>query len=165
MSRPVETDSSGNVVPILQATSLNRRRTRRRILAFASIFAVAFALPGCSVAPDNGTVPMRGIVQVDGQAAAGVSITLHPIDEAGVVATATSGPGGVFELSTYAQSDGVKPGRYKATFIWGDYDAMSRSIQGDRLKGKYDQPAKSKIEFSIRESDANGLGIVDISTK
>lgn len=122
-------------------------------------------LTGCGgTTQGNAAVKTRGIVHVDRKPVPGVAITLHPSDQQGVVATAMTGEDGSFEVSTYTQNDGAVPGTYVGTFVWGDYNAMTRSIEGDRLQGRYAKPELSKVEFTVTSGEYNDLGVIALST-
>jgi len=60
-------------------------------------------------------VQTEGLVTLDGVPVAGVMVTFHPEGEQGQVATGLTGSDGVFQLQTYAATDGVLPGNYKVT--------------------------------------------------
>lgn len=69
-------------------------------------------------------------------------------------------------LNTYEKGDGVPVGRYRLTFEWRQWNAVSMSYGGpDSLKGRYATPKASKIHFVVRESTPVDLGTVLLTTK
>lgn len=98
---------------------------RTLLVAFAVLLLIP-AVWAASSSSGNGTVnarvyPISGSVLVNGQPAAGAHIVLHPQGHqlpAGVVATATVGPDGAFQIGTFRQGDGAPAGEYVATISW-----------------------------------------------
>jgi hypothetical protein len=78
-------------------------------------------LVGCDETPEPShrlvTIPVKGIVRMDGKPLANARIVLHPVDErAGIPRpVGTSDANGAFELRTYSASDGAPEGDYRAT--------------------------------------------------
>ena len=118
------------------------------------------------------TVPVKGKVTVDGQEPGGAiqikcfnkgeEDTEHPTASGGFTKK-----DGTFELSTYTTGDGLPMGEYTLTFVWKKLDLMTRTYGGpDKLKKRYDDPKKSKIEVSVKESgDPIDLGAIELTTK
>ncbi|PHQ37138.1 peptidase associated/transthyretin-like domain-containing protein [Rhodopirellula bahusiensis] len=115
--------------------------------------------------PDNGMVPVSGVLEVDGQPAVGVVIELHPQSNAPTLAKGITSDGGRFEISTLTQGDGVKPGTYDVTFVWSEFNIVTRSQEGDRLNGHYAKPDKSSVQWIVPEGDAWDAGTVELSSK
>lgn len=142
--------------------------------AFALSLTVAMVV-GCGQAEHayhkKPTTKVTGRVTVDGQPPGSpVSITCHPEGEADVTnPTITQGltdKEGAFSLSTYEQGDGVPSGDYHLTFFWGKFNAISARFSGpDRLKKRYDTPAKSPVEFSVTDTQPIDLGEISLTTK
>lgn len=71
---------------------------------------VLFALAGCK--DGSGTVPVAGVVRLDGQPLKEASIQFVP-QGSGRDATATTDANGRFVMSTIEPRDGAMPGKYK----------------------------------------------------
>ncbi len=61
----------------------------------------------------NGTIPVSGIVKMDGQPVVDASVSFIPQSEGGQQATGTTDASGKFVLSTVDPRDGAMPGKYK----------------------------------------------------
>lgn len=140
-------------------------------LCFA-VAAVMFA--GCgSDGPQGGprvkTIPLKGLVKVDGTAASFLRVIANPSNGAGalpVSPAALTNSEGKFELSSYESGDGVPPGDYVLTFEWGEMNLMNGQYSGDHFKGKYADPAKSEIKVSVADSDeVKDVGTIELSLK
>jgi hypothetical protein len=119
---------------------------------------LAFLIPatilaaGCSstVNPENQAVvphPVSGKVVYDGKAAAGVVVTLIPIDAPMVPRipsnpTGTTMDDGTFRITTFNDGDGAAEGGYLVVLNWPgatDENAEGEAKEDtDRLKGWYD---------------------------
>ena len=112
---------------------------------------------------------MSGTVSVDGQPAALLSVTLHDVNgmdqEIPTISAATTKEDGTFAISTFEAEDGVPAGEYVVTFKWGKYNAFSKSFDGDKLKGKYNDPHKSEVKVTVTEGQPTDLGRIELSTK
>jgi hypothetical protein len=124
---------------------------------------------GCGGGGGEGQLPVHpvsGKVSVNGQAASGVLVLLHPAEgsaaaQGGVVPSATTGEDGTFQLSSYGQDDGAPLGEYSVTIQW--YQSETKSTRGkpaipagfarrsDRFHGKYNDPKKSPWQVTITE--------------
>ena len=72
---------------------------------------------------------------------------------------------GVFGLSTYESGDGVPPGQYQMTFVWGQINLMNSQYSGDKFNGKYADPAKSEHNLTVTDSDEpHDLGVIELSS-
>ncbi|HUG93351.1 MAG TPA: hypothetical protein VML55_21100 [Planctomycetaceae bacterium] len=118
------------------------------------------------------TFPVVGQVVVDGQPPASpVKVRLHDLQGMGgehpTVSHAMTGDDGRFEISTYESGDGAPAGDYVLTFEWGRMNLMSMQYGGpDKLGGRYADPQKSKIRFSVTPDDgAVDLGRIELTTK
>ncbi|MFG0265250.1 MAG: hypothetical protein ACF8AM_08865 [Rhodopirellula sp. JB055] len=121
---------------------------------------------GCTASkPDNGMVPVSGKLEVDGQPAIGVVIELHPQENAPTLARGISSEGGRFEISTMTQGDGAKPGTYDVTFVWSEFNIVTRAQEGDQLNGRYAKPGQSTIQWTVPEGDRWDAGTIRLSSK
>jgi hypothetical protein len=104
-------------------------------------------LVGCNSGSVSGTVPVSGKVTYKGAPVEGAIITFVPEGE-GRAATATTGAGGVFSLTT-VDASGALPGKYKVTVDKVEYGAagspsMEEAARGNPAEGKANRvlPAK-----------------------
>lgn len=58
--------------------------------------------------------PVSGVVTLDGKPLAGASVALVPIAE-GMLAVGTTQPDGSFQMQTFENNDGARPGKYRVT--------------------------------------------------
>lgn len=98
--------------------------------------------------------PVEGRVEVDGEAAEGIKVTLHPADRVGDIDAlrprGTTGPDGSFTLGTYEAGDGAPAGHYLVTLFWPDAPP-GPSPPDDRLGGAYANPETSDLRVTIRD--------------
>jgi hypothetical protein len=71
---------------------------------------VLLCIPGCNEGP--ATVPVQGVIRLDGQPLKSASVQFVP-EDSGRDATATTDQNGRFVLSTFEPRDGALPGAYK----------------------------------------------------
>ena len=145
-----------------------RRMTDRRCLFF--VLAFATLVWGChrQRGPERvPTVPVRGLVTVNGLPAADLTVRLHALDgpegEAGVYTAhpyAQTDGDGTFELSTYEQGDGVAAGTYAVTFEWLTYNALQNTYgKPDRLGGRYADPETTGYEITVTGDEETGIDL------
>lgn len=143
----------------------------RRPLELCLVVLAVFLFCSCSGKRDYGkeTFPVIGTVYVDGEPAAGLSLTLHAVNgldaEVPTFSATTTKEDGTFAISTFEEGDGVPVGEYVVTFEWGKLNMISMSYEGDRLKGKYNDPAKSDVKVTVTEGQPTDLGQIDLTTK
>jgi hypothetical protein len=129
---------------------------RRRTL-FGAMGCV-FLLLGCGGSTKQELV--EGKVFQKGAAAVGVVVTFHPIagKPGDPVPSGVTDDHGVFKLST-AKGVGAPIGKYGVSLVWPPEQKFALGGQGkkagaeiipDRLNGKYDTAAKSKLEFEVK---------------
>jgi 5-hydroxyisourate hydrolase-like protein (transthyretin family) len=109
-------------------------------------------------------------VTVDGKPQAGIQVALH--DVAGLDTKQPTYPQGFTDeqgkvrISTYADGDGAPAGDYKVTFVWQEYNLVSRSYTGDdKLRKRWADPKTTPISIKLGEGQPNDLGQVQLSTK
>ena len=136
------------------------------VFAFLSV-----AIAGCS-GPDRNwkeTIPVSGVVMVDGEAAEGVMVNFHPVGgmdtEQPTETKALTNQDGSFEASTYEMGDGAPEGEYQVTFAWPKLDKISMSFSGDKLKGRYSKPAKSEFTINVVSGATVDMGTVELKSK
>lgn len=138
----------------------------------AALAIVCLHLCSCAEkTPDRKpTFPVTGRVQVDGRPAAQLSLTCHDVKGLDplqpTVSSAITDQDGKFALSTYQSGDGVPEGEYVLTFVWANFDLISKSYGGaDGLKGRYSDPQKSEWRFRVQAGKPIDLGCIELSTK
>lgn len=121
---------------------------------------------GCTnKTPEDGMVPVSGVLEVDGEPAVGVVIELHPQSKTPSLAKGITSEGGRFEISTLTQGDGVKPGTYDITFVWSEFNIVTRSQEGDRLNGRYAGPDRSSIQWTVPDEESWDAGTIRLSSE
>lgn len=125
------------------------RQPMQQAWALALLCSLGFITACGESAPTSNCVPATGTVLVDNVPAQGVMISLHSAVGGRSVAHGVSGENGEFVISTYAQGDGAEPGDYVVTCQWGTYNGLTQKYSDDRLKGKYANPKKSDIAWTL----------------
>ena len=138
-----------------------------KLAALSVIAAAAFAV-GCDGRDPNWkeTVPVTGIITLDGAPVENVSVKFHPaggMDKAQPTITqARTDTEGKFAATTYELADGAPPGDYTLTFELQQFDPISMSFGGDKLKGKYATPEKSTFKISVSSGTPVDMGQIDL---
>ena len=152
----------------------NDKKTTWPSLHFLLLFCVLWTCGCGSKEPAGGprveTVPVTGIVKVDGQPAAMVKVAaIHSRNLASPVEltpSAITSADGAFELSTYETGDGVPPGDYQVTFVWGEINIINGQYGGDKFQGRYAIPEHSAILLTIGSGDDPvDLGTIELTSK
>lgn len=113
------------------------------------------ALCGCSSKKIEGRKDVfraRGKLLVNDQPAPGAMLVFHPVGGAydAEHPTATVGPDGSFDLTTYVGKDGAPPGDYVVTAQW--YLSSNKDAPGpwpNVLPDKYARPESSVLRVQI----------------
>ena len=99
------------------------------------------------------TVPVSGLITVDGEPQKGVVVTVYSADGSKKIALNSvtyTEKDGKFSFTTYKFGDGLEPGDYKLTFELLKVKKGGGEFEGpDKLKGRYSNPAKSEISLSV----------------
>jgi hypothetical protein len=148
-------------------------RSRAEFAAIVALLIGVLTHAGCQDEPRGGprviTVPITGKVLVDGKPQAQVQVQAQPVSGSTPTHTTPSAftdAEGNFAIQTYEAGDGAPAGEYKLTFRWGQISLMSGRYEGDKLKGKYANPARSEHSVSVSESDEPiNLGTIKLTTK
>lgn len=127
-------------------------------LCRAGLVLVALtALTACSRESRPAVHPVRGTATFQKKPAARAVVVLHPLAPGplkDVFPHGEVGPDGTFQIGTFAPGDGTPAGEYAVTISWPeaktDRDG-AEVIGGDRLNGRYNDPAKSKWKVQIKE--------------
>lgn len=139
-------------------------------------------LAGCASNAQPGELtpqPVAGKVTYDGKPAAGVRVTLLPVDAPGVPKVpqnphAVTKADGTFAIGTFAEGDGAPEGGYQLVLSWPvDKDELAaRAAKGekvessdeaqdaDRLQGWYD-PLHSTVNVRVK-SGSNSVPTINI---
>lgn len=150
---------------------------------FGVILAVGAGLEGCGSGRPK-TVPVTGVVTLDGKPIEGANVTFYPdtgeagsqggqqkkTDAASRPATGTTDKDGKFTLKTFEPGDGALPGKYKVAIIkkevtgfLADKDGLSGGIAPEGVKEKwiippkYADPHKSGLTAEVKP----GMGPVE----
>lgn len=141
---------------------------RRRGRSVLSRIAVAWlpawlVILGSECSPRSGTIdeqrlpvhPVRGRVLVNGQPASRALVLFIPVNEPAQPKDprprAEVGDDGTFVLSTYDAEDGAPAGEYVVTVTWpGGVLPDGREEPADKLLGRYDGRAKSKLRATVK---------------
>ncbi len=95
-------------------------RWRRAVFAGVLVSLSMVLVLGCGDSESQIPVyPVRGSVSVAGRAVGGVHLQFHPVNsEHQIFPRAVTDQDGKFELSTYAENDGIPAGDYVVTASW-----------------------------------------------
>ena len=123
-----------------------------------SLFAIlALALASCSREGRPPVYPVRGTVTFQKRPATKAVVVLRPVAPGGpkdVLPRGEVGPDGSFQIGTFADGDGAPAGEYAVTVIWPEAkkDADGADVvEGDRLGGRFNDPARSKWKVQIKD--------------
>src|SRR5262245_51825536 len=123
----------------------------RRIFSLCFLVVTA-SLLGCGDGRKP-VYPVHGKVLINGKPATDAFVTLHavtpdpnePLFPSGQVDSQ-----GAFALSSYITGDGAPAGDYVLTIEWLNYQVLGNQWGGpDKLKGRYSDPKKSKIQVRV----------------
>jgi hypothetical protein len=146
------------------------------LFAILAMFSIGVCLvPGCSSRDANWkeTVPVTGMLTVDGKPEPNIMVTLTTIatsqaggSAADALPSATfTDATGAFALSTYEQGDGAPLGEYVVTFSWPTMNMISMQYEGDRLDGKYNDVKTAETRIKVESGKPVDLGTIDLKTK
>lgn len=129
-----------------------------------AVVAMLLACAGC-FSTTSVTSPVEGLVTVNGEPAAGVSIVFHAQQEQPEIysrPSAKSGSDGRFRLTSVSSGDGAMPGRYLITLTCRVPPAESAggllgggvpdSVPADQFQGRYANPQTSGFSFEVRDT-------------
>ncbi|GAA5504806.1 hypothetical protein [Novipirellula caenicola] len=105
-------------------------------------------------------VKIQGVVLVDDEPAEGVVLRLHPQTGSAAISSGITSADGSFQISTYSLGDGAPHGQYVITFVWSEFDTLTRTQVGDQLGGKYAFDDKSEIKWDIPKIDVFHAGTI-----
>lgn len=139
----------------------------------------AFVLAGCAGEEQpfrKETTGVIGQVVVDGvpvPATAPLRVESHNVNgfdqEHPTISSTLTGEDGRFEMSTYVTGDGVPPGDYTLTFMWGEMNLIAGTYAGpDKLNGRYTDSETSEYSFTVTEGESEvgiDLGTIELTTE
>ncbi|OWK35816.1 hypothetical protein FRUB_08379 [Fimbriiglobus ruber] len=102
---------------------------------------------------------MRGTVTVQKKPAAKAVVVLRPVTPGPLkelMPHGEVGPDGTFRVGTYADNDGAPAGDYTVTITWPESRTDPKTgdeVNGDRLQGRFGDPAKSPWKVTIKAGD------------
>jgi hypothetical protein len=147
---------------------------RSECLSACNIVFLVFTvgLYGCSGGgPSAGidvkpTVSVTGKVVVDGESPeTPIVVKAHMVnrDPGQPLSSGITDKDGVFKLNTYNQGDGIPPGEYRLTFLWGTL-SMRGGMKGmDQLGGRYYFPEDSPFTVTVAETEDDlDLGVFEL---
>lgn len=142
-----------------------------RVFPIGVTLSLTLCLFGCGpTGPQGGprikTIPVRGVVHVNGEPASFLrisAVSTNAAASAGIEHAGMTIADGSFSLSTYESGDGVPPGSYALTFTWGEINLMNGQYSGDKLNGKFADASRSEHTLQVSESDKDiDLGTIDL---
>lgn len=140
--------------------------TRLVIIGICCCFLTLFS--GCGKdqkgPPREATYPIQGVVEIDGLPEQQVKVLCHPVQGSALPGSAYTDADGKFSMGTYEAGDGVKAGKYKLTFAWGQINLMSGRYEGDKLNERYSDPEKSEFTVTVAEGKENDLGVISLTS-
>ncbi len=130
-----------------------------RVLRSFVLLSLVAAIPACG--PSRRSVfPVKGrVVDNAGKPVVGATVLFHPTatdPEDPNIPTAHVDETGAYSLTTYVEGDGAPAGEYRVTVLLvpGKKHPLDLPVS-DLLKGRYSDPAKSKILFTVEKKDLN----------
>jgi hypothetical protein len=144
--------------------------TDTRLWLAVIVAAMSVWVSGCGSGHPS-CQPVRGEVFVlnGGQRtpATGAVITFHPAAAAPNTAkpTARVGEDGSYTLTTYDKDDGAQAGEYTVTVEWvppRPPPPHKPTQTGDRLKGRYSDPATSTIKYTVEKGKDNVVPPIEL---
>jgi hypothetical protein len=144
-----------------------------RTLFAVGLLPVLLLLGGCR--KDDGRLKsyaVHGKVTVDGVPAKRVYVFLQPTKQPethGIFPNAITNDQGEYWVSTYDSEDGAPLGEYKVTAKWPRGEGLNVSSDSpDRLNGRFSDPSKSAITFTVKEAtraQPNEVPTLELTTK
>ena len=141
-----------------------KSRTDSVAVILISIFVLGCSSKERDVGPRMQTTPLSGIVEVDGEPKAGVTVECHPESGSSEMKSAlfaTTEEDGSFSFGLYKTGGGVPAGKYKLVFKWEEFGNANK----DKFKGAYADPKKSKFDVTVVEGEPQAIDLIELSTK
>jgi hypothetical protein len=130
-----------------------------RSFPFCLSLPVLFCLAGCSGSGNPPTYPVTGVLTQAGKPLEGATIVFVPSDKEGEGASAKSGPGGKYEVSTFESNDGARPGNYKIKVM--KYQVETGAAVDENSPGynpdKQPPPPKNLLPPKFANQETSGI--------
>ncbi len=123
-----------------------------RCYSVCVLWACAAALAGCSKTPTVDTVPVEGVVTLDGKPVPGATVMFVPVTKGqGMSANGFTDEQGVYKLTAVATGDkvaeagaGTLPGEYYVAVVKAETDTPLTQEEAEEKGVKYKPPSVSK---------------------
>ena len=125
----------------------------------AAVVLLTVVLASCAKEPVTPPVyPSSGSVTFQKKPAQKAVVVLRPTAPdapASVLPRGEVGADGKFRLSTFTADDGAPAGEYAVTITWPETktDEAGDEVTKDRLKGRFNDPAKCQWKVQIKEGN------------
>jgi hypothetical protein len=108
--------------------------------------------------------PVKGVVKVNGEPAAGAMIAFHATTsfDRTLVPTGVTGEDGSFTLTTYAPGDGAPAGEYEVVVTWPESRSGWR-VGEDRLRRAFADPKTSGLKAHVEAKSSNDLPAFELT--
>ncbi len=124
---------------------------------------------GCSSSESQSTVPVEGVLQLNGKPLADAFVTFTP--DQGRSATGKTNVDGIFTLGTFSTGDGATVGKHRVTVMAREKGPEPSSPVSDQITPpgrsliptKYENSVTSGLTFEVREGAENHFQINLIS--
>ena len=128
-----------------------------------SLLAVPLFFVGCNKSENIGTIPVTGLVTLDGQPVAGAAVSFSPSSKTGLAAVGTTDASGRFKLTTKNPDDGAVPGAYAVIVTksaaagsagaWTDPRSSGGKMTPDQEKNVKDMMSKTGAKEGATQSE------------
>lgn len=150
---------------------------RNRFCLGTALLVLLIACAGCG---KRATVPLRGMVKLDGRPLANATVYFLAQTTGGRDSLGSTDAGGVFQLSTFQPGDGALPGKYKVIVqpateadpglaAMTPAEAMDASSAGRKpprpsvvLPPRYSQPGQTVL---VQDVPASGEVLFELQSK
>ncbi len=139
-----------------------------KLATLCATITLVLLVAGCESRDPNWkeTVPVTGIITVAGVPTENVGVKFHPAggmdQKQPTITQARTNAEGKFAATTYELADGAPPGEYTLTFELQQFDPISMSFGGDKLKGKHSNPEKSTHKITVTSGTPLDMGTIDL---
>ncbi|WP_010586999.1 hypothetical protein [Schlesneria paludicola] len=149
-------------------------RQRRVAMVALGMSMIATLISGCgganSTSGQKPTFKVVGLVTIDGDVPKSpLQIVCYPREanadsSSAVRPSCTTKIDGSFACTTYRDGDGAPAGDYSLVITWQDVDQVTRKVKTkDKLNGRYSDPKKSEIHFTVTNKTVE-LGTIELTS-
>jgi uncharacterized membrane protein len=127
-----------------------------------SLLAVPLFLVGCTKGEKVATIPVTGLVTLDGQPVAGAAVSFSPSSKTGLAAVGTTDASGRFKLTTKNPDDVAMSGAYTVIITktaassgtaWTDPRSSGGKLSSDQEKNVKDMLSKAGAKQGATQSE------------